>query len=103
MDVIEKAIRNAFEKGDADDRAFREKVYRSAFAALERALQANPDLAPETAAKRRSDLQAKIAEIETEFIPAVAPVRPAAATARPTRPPSVESFETAIDGSRRRA
>ena len=30
----------------------------------------------EVAAKRRSDLQAKIAEIETEFIPAVAPVRP---------------------------
>ena len=78
LDVIEKAIRSALEKGDADDRAFREKVYRSAFAALERALQGNPDLAPEIAAKRRSDLQAKIAEIETEFIPAVAPVRPAA-------------------------
>lgn len=71
MDVIEKAIRNAFEKGDADDRAFREKVYRSAFAALERALQGNQNLSPEVAEKRRSDLQAKIAEIETEFIPAV--------------------------------
>ncbi len=34
MDPIEKAIRNAFEKGNADDRAFRERVYRSAFAAL---------------------------------------------------------------------
>ena len=70
LDVIEKAIRSALEKGDADDRAFREKVYRSAFAALERALEANPDLAPEIAGKRRSDLQAKITEIETEFIPA---------------------------------
>ena len=96
--MIEKAIRNAFEKGDADDRAYRERVYRSAFAALERALQGNPDLAPETAAKRRSDLQAKIAEIETEFIPAVAPVRPAAVqSAASTQPPSVESFETAIE------
>ena len=66
MDVIEKAIRGALEKGDADDRAFREKVYRSAFAALERALQANPDLAPEIAGKRRSDLQAKIAEMPDE-------------------------------------
>jgi len=78
LDVIEQAIRSALEKGDADDRAFREKVYRSAFAALERALQGNPDLAPEIAGKRRSDLQAKIAEIETEFIPA----RPS-----PSRPP----------------
>jgi len=86
--VIEKAIRNAFDKGNADDRAFREKVYRSAFAALERALQGNPDLAPETAARRRSELQAKIAEIETEFIPAVAPVQPAAAP-----PPVVASAE----------
>ena len=71
MDAIEKAIRSAFEKGDADDRAFREKVYRSVFAALDRALQGNPNLAPEVAEKRRSDLQATIAEIETEFIPAV--------------------------------
>lgn len=71
MDVIEKAIRNAFEKGDADDRAFREKVYRSAFAALEKALQSNQGISLELAEKRRSNLQAKIAEIETEFIPAV--------------------------------
>ena len=69
MDAIEKAIRNAFEKGDAEDRAFRERVYRSAFAALDRALQANPHLAPEVVERRRNDLQAKIIEIETEFIP----------------------------------
>ena len=97
MDVIEKAIRNAFEKGDADDRAFRERVYRSAFAALERALQGNPELAPEAAERRRSDLQAKIAEIETEFIPA-APVQPAAAPPpAATQPPVVEAFDKAID------
>ncbi len=74
MDAIEKAIRNAFEKGNADDRAFREKVYRSAFAALDRALQANPGITVENAIKRRKAMQAKIAEIESEFLPAVAPM-----------------------------
>ena len=77
MDAIEKAIRNAFEKGDADDRAFREKVYRSAFAALDRALLANPGITVEVAIKRRKAMQAKIAEIESEFLPAVAAAPPA--------------------------
>ena len=96
MDVIETAIRNAFEKGDASDRAFREKVYRSAFAALDRALNANPNLTVQTAIGRRKSLQAKIAEIESEFVPARAPVvtptasaaagQPGYATERP-RPP----------------
>lgn len=72
MDPIEKAIRNAFEKGNADDRAFREKVYRSAFAALDRALQANPNVTVENAINRRKAMQAKIAEIESEYLPAVA-------------------------------
>ncbi|KQZ82995.1 hypothetical protein ASD64_07725 [Mesorhizobium sp. Root157] len=71
MDAIEKAIRNAFEKGNAEDRSFREKVYRSAFAALDRALQANPGVTVETAINRRKAMQAKIAEIESEFLPAV--------------------------------
>lgn len=76
MDPIEKAIRNAFEKGNADDRAFREKVYRSAFAALDRALQANPSLTVETAIKRRKAMQAKITEIESEYLPAVSVASP---------------------------
>ncbi len=70
LDAIEKAIRSAFEKGDAEDRAFREKVYRSAFAALDRALQANPSLTVEAAINRRKAMQAKITEIESEFQPA---------------------------------
>ncbi|MDG4884537.1 hypothetical protein [Mesorhizobium sp. WSM4884] len=74
MDAIEKAIRNAFEKGNAEDRAFREKVYRSAFAALDRVLQANPNVTVEAAINRRKAVQAKIAEIESEFLPAVQPV-----------------------------
>ncbi|RWD31062.1 MAG: hypothetical protein EOS48_10395 [Mesorhizobium sp.] len=71
MDAIEKAIRNAFEKGNAEDRVFRERVYRSAFAALDRALQANPGVTVEVAIKRRKAVQAKITEIESEFLPAV--------------------------------
>lgn len=66
MDVIEKAIRSAFDKGDATDRAFREKVYRQAFAALDRALQNNPAVTVETAMQRRKQLQSKIVEIEQE-------------------------------------
>lgn len=76
MDPIEKAIRNAFEKGNADDRTFREKVYRSAFSALDRALQANPNLTVEVAINRRKAMQARIAEIESEFLPAVAAAAP---------------------------
>ena len=92
MDAIEKAIRNALEKGNAEDRAFREKVYRSAFAALDRALQANPGVTVEVAIKRRKAIQATITEIESEFLPAVpdvgaqvdAPAVEPAATAAPT-------------------
>jgi len=67
LDVIEKAIRNAFEKGDASDQTFRERVYRQAFAALDRVLQANPGVTVESAIKRRKALQAKIVDIEQEF------------------------------------
>ncbi|RWC60692.1 hypothetical protein [Mesorhizobium sp.] len=76
MDAIEKAIRNALEKGNAEDRAYREKVYRAAFAALDRALQANPTVTVEVAIKRRKAIQAKITEIESEFLPAVPDVGP---------------------------
>lgn len=69
MDPVEKAIRSALAKGNAEDRAFREKVYRSAFAALERATQAQPQTTVEMAIKRRQSLQAKITGIEAEFIP----------------------------------
>ncbi len=77
MDPIEKAIRSAFEKGNAEDKAFRESIYRKAFAALDRALQANPNLTVEAAISRRKVLQAKIVEIETEFVPAAARPVPA--------------------------
>lgn len=67
MDPIEKAIRNAFEKGDPRDPAFREQVYRSAFTALERALQANPGTTVERAIAKRKELESRIRQFETEF------------------------------------
>lgn len=88
MDVIETAIRNAFEKGNADDAGFREKVYRSARAALDRALKANPGTTVETAINRRKNLEAKIAEIESEFLPALMPEEAAPAPRAPA-PPAV--------------
>lgn len=86
LDAIEKAIRTAFEKGDPSQRAYREKVYRSAFAALERALHANPNMTEAVAVRRREALSAKISEIETEFLPAVQPVQPAPAVPPVTQP-----------------
>lgn len=68
MDPIEKAIRNGLSKGDARDVAFREKVYRSAFAALDRALQANPSTTVENAIARRKELQNRVAQVEAGFL-----------------------------------
>jgi hypothetical protein len=94
LDPIEKAIRNAFAKGNAEDRAFREKVYRSAFAALDRALQANPGITVETAIKRRKAMQASVAEIESEFLPAVAARAPEVQAGSPA--PAVEAPPVSI-------
>jgi hypothetical protein len=71
LDPIKKAIRNALEKGDPTDEAFRERVYRSAFASLERALSGRESLTPEQIEERRSRLRASIVEIESEFAPAL--------------------------------
>ena len=89
MDSIEKAIRTAFAKGDPTDRAFREKVYRSAFGALDRALETNPNMTQAVAARRRETLLAAITVIETEFVPA----RPAAVEALSPRQPQQPSPE----------
>ncbi|MET3578428.1 hypothetical protein ABID19_001445 [Mesorhizobium robiniae] len=100
MDAIEKAIRNAFEKGNAEDRTFRERVYRSAFAALDRALQANPGVTVEVAIKRRKAVQAKITEIESEFLPAVPDVGPATdddAAAPAVERPAEGAAESTVD------
>lgn len=107
MDPVEKAIRNALEKGDAEDRAFREKVYRSAFAALERATASQPQLTVEAAIKRRQSLQARITSIESEFLPAAPalPIHPGdvpSVSLESDEPqdaaPSVEAPSIAVDG-----
>lgn len=76
MNPIEKTIRSALEKGDAEDRAFREKVYRSVHAALEKNLQANPELSADAVQRRRMLLTEGIRSVESEFVPA-APADPA--------------------------
>ncbi|WEX09099.1 hypothetical protein [Chelativorans sp. AA-79] len=95
MDAVKKAIRSALQKGDANDRAFREKVYRQAFAALERSMQARPDLAAEEVQQRREQIKAAIIEIEREYIPREAP-QPSAPTPPPPGEPSPSSAEEVV-------
>lgn len=76
MNPIEKTIRTALERGDADDRAYREKVYRSVYAALEKSIAANPDLPDDAVEDRREMLRASIRTVEQEFVPAFEPEEP---------------------------
>ena len=55
LDSVEITIRKAFEKGDSASRDFRNKVYRSALAGLERQLSARPDL-PAAAVEKRVNI-----------------------------------------------
>lgn len=103
LDPIEKAIRSAFEKGDPSEREFREKVYRSVFAALDRSLQANPNVTEAIAQRRRETLAAKITEIESEFIPAVHAVEPVRETPQSRAPEPRLDFEPTIPPSDRAA
>lgn len=95
MDGIERAIRNALAKGDANDRAFRERVYRSAFAALERMLSGNSEIGDETRQRRRDALKAKVFEIETEYVPAMAPNAPMPTVPQPAPEPPVAPHRAA--------
>ena len=76
MNPIEKTIRTALERGDADDRAYREKVYRSVYAALEKNIAANPDLPDHAVDQRREMLKASIRTVEQEFVAAFEPENP---------------------------
>ncbi len=96
MDGVEQAIRNALAKGDAESRAFRERVYLSAMTALEKSIAAHPDAAQEAAERRRKALREVIRKIETEFLPAVEtpartppppPAQPQAPLVKPQAPP----------------
>ncbi len=105
MNPIEKAIRSALAKGDAEDRAYREKVYRAVHAAIEKGLRNDPNLPAETASRRRQMLRETISRIEAEHIPSVdlmpadethspaerdTPVAPEPRVDRPAASPAVE-------------
>jgi hypothetical protein len=90
LDPIETAIRNALRKGDAGDRVFRARVYRSAFNALHRVLEEGSGITPAEAAARRDNLKARIAEIEAEFAPA---------TAAETSPPFIEASDIDVESA----
>ena len=75
--------------------SFRERVYRKAFAALDRGIMASKGLTVEAAMNRRKALQAKITEIESEFIPAVA-VDDDGAPFAPDEPPPVDHVEPSV-------
>lgn len=77
MDAIEQAIRNAFAKGDPEDPAFREKVYRWAYSVVDKAIQAKANLSPEDAERQRRRALAAIEKVESEFQPAEPEVTPA--------------------------
>ena len=95
MDAIEQAIRNAFAKGDPEDPAFREKVYRWAYSVVDKAIQAKANLSPEDAERQRRRALAAIEKVESEFQPAEAaevPVSAAPAAVEPaTRSPEPDN------------
>ncbi len=86
LDPIEKAIRAALEKGNPEEGAFRQKIYRSAESALTRSLSARADLTDQIKQTRLSRLQQVIASIETEFTPATVPAVSADKRFEPTQP-----------------
>lgn len=113
MDGIESAIRNALARGDVGDRAFRERVYRSVFAALERKMAATPGIDAGDAQRRREVLKQHIVVIEREFVPrraepaSVPPVAASPVTAPPVAGPQaaapVASAAPPLGGADRRA
>ncbi len=112
MDSIEQAIRNALGKGNAEDPAFRERVYRSAQAALERAVLANQSIPADAVARRRKQFLDTIARIESDYYPAaeaqVEPPAPVSTIAPSVDAPRVESVDAArqapaVDLGERRA
>lgn len=88
MDGIETAIRNALAKGDVGDRSFRERVYRSVFAALERKIAEATGLSADDAQRRREALKQRIVTIEREFA-----VRPPERAAPPAAAPAVSTAD----------
>lgn len=74
---LQSALRNTLSKGDATDPAYRQRVYRAAMDAFERAMASEPDPHRRSAQKQR--LTAAIRETEAAYRDA--PVRPEPAAA----------------------
>lgn len=89
MDPVEKAIRNALEKGDAGNAAFRLRIYQAAQAALEKALGAGTVPAAQ-AQERKARLRAIVASVESEFAPATAPEPSGPTAPSPESEPRIE-------------
>lgn len=66
MTGLETAIRSAIERAGATDAETRQRIYRSARAALEKGLDQRPDLDPAAAAAQRSRFEALVREIEAD-------------------------------------
>jgi hypothetical protein len=66
LDAIEKAVRNALEKGDAEDKNFRRRVYVSARHALENSMKGKK-IAQRIADEKFARLSEVAAGIESEF------------------------------------
>jgi hypothetical protein len=66
LDAIEKAVRNALEKGDTEDKNFRRRVYVSARHALEKSMKGKK-IAQRVADDKFARLSEVAASIETEF------------------------------------
>jgi hypothetical protein len=75
LDPVESALRAALDKGDAADAGFRNRIYASAQAALERSIAARP-LSQTEIDNRRRRLASSVALIESEFAPAVPEINP---------------------------
>ena len=78
MTGLDTAIREAIDRAGARDAETRQRVYRSARAALEKSIARRPDLDEATADQQRSRFDAIIAEIEAEKATTEVPVSPSA-------------------------
>lgn len=67
LESIERAIRNAFAKADAQNATTRQRIYESAWGAHERALNANTALSETQKTERRETLKETISRIEREL------------------------------------
>ena len=73
---VKERILAALAKGDAQDREFRESVYRLVFAALEKSVKTNPEMSADDVYRRREHIVAVIEEVEKDFAAAEAQLVP---------------------------